>query len=143
MFSLKKASKLFCSIVIILLVFEFFFYYTSKHQFDSFLKTNFLKGLNESRQKTVLKINKDFYSISKNELKDQSITNSKISWENVTQIKMDAKRVGPGEQGLPYTLTDPEDIKENEKLFKVEGFYVVASNRISVERALPDKRPEA
>lgn len=67
----------------------------------------------------------------------------KILWENETQNEIDAKRTGPGEQGLPLKLTDPKEIEQNEILFKKEGFYVIVSDKISYERALPDKRPKA
>jgi len=66
----------------------------------------------------------------------------KIDWENTRFIEYEARRNGPGEQGKPYELTDPEDIKKNEDLFKQEGFYVLVSDKISVQRALKDWRPE-
>lgn len=86
------------------------------------------------------KLNKIYSLDQKSNVKVEEIL---FNWENETQIKLDAQRTGPGEQGKPYILTDPEDIKRNKKLFNIEGFYVIVSDKISVERALPDKRPEA
>lgn len=85
------------------------------------------------------------YHISKykiSEITSKHQLNDKISWENETQIAIDAKREGPGEQGLPVTLTDPIEIRDNQKTFAVEGFYVFVSDKISLARALPDKRPK-
>ena len=61
-------------------------------------------------------------------------------WHDYEFMKYEAAREGPGEQGSPYTLTDPEDIQLNEKLFKIEGLFVVVSDKISVNRSVPDVR---
>lgn len=61
-------------------------------------------------------------------------------WHDWEFIKYEAHRIGPGEQGKPFVLTDPEDIKRNEKLFETEGNFVVASDKISVNRSVPDTR---
>ncbi|KAG5678097.1 hypothetical protein PVAND_007799 [Polypedilum vanderplanki] len=66
----------------------------------------------------------------------------KISWENKTQIESDSKRIGPGEQGKPFVLTDPTEIAENKKYIEKEGFSILASDKISLNRALPDMRPQ-
>ena len=61
-------------------------------------------------------------------------------WQDHNFIKYEATRVGPGEQGKPFDLTSDDDIALNAKLFKVEGLFVVASDRISVNRSVPDTR---
>lgn len=114
----KKNIKRCCYILIPLLLLQYFLYYTQKYNF-----------INNTEQKI---ISKAFLN-----------SNDKIDWENTTFIEHEAKRVGPGEQGKPYSLTDPEEIKENEVLFKREGFYVGVSDKISSDRALPDMRPES
>ena len=55
-------------------------------------------------------------------------------------MKYEAAREGPGEQGVPYALTDPKDIQLNEELFKIEGLYAIVSDKISVNRSVPDVR---
>jgi hypothetical protein len=64
-----------------------------------------------------------------------------ISWENTAFFEYERRRKGPGEQGLPFELTDPSEIKENEEWQRKEGFYKIVSDKISVDRALPDFRP--
>ena len=64
-----------------------------------------------------------------------------VSWEDVKFYEYEKRRRGPGEQGEPFNLTDPEEIKANEKKIKKEGFYVLVSDKISVDRAMPDYRP--
>jgi len=61
-------------------------------------------------------------------------------WHDYEFIKYEAKRVGPGEQGKPFELTDPIDIALNNKLFQVEGLFVIVSDKISVNRSVPDVR---
>ena len=57
----------------------------------------------------------------------------------IHQIGEGTKKV-PGENGQPFNLTDPADIELNDKLFKIEGLYVVVSDKISVNRSVPDTR---
>lgn len=61
-------------------------------------------------------------------------------WHDWKFIEYERKRKGPGEQGKPFELTDPKDIELNEKLFRVEGLFVVVSDKISVNRSVPDTR---
>lgn len=56
-------------------------------------------------------------------------------WHDYKFIAMEANRTGPGEQGKPFELTDPEDIKRNQKLFKIEGLYVLR-NKIIVNSCI-------
>lgn len=46
---------------------------------------------------------------------------------------------GPGEQGQPLHLK-PEDEHEKQELYKVNGFNALASDRIALNRSLPDIR---
>lgn len=63
-------------------------------------------------------------------------------WNDWDFIHYEKTRKGDGEQGEKFVLTDPKEIKLNEKLFKIEGLYVVASDKISVNRSVPDTRLE-
>ena len=62
------------------------------------------------------------------------------SWENAEQIYKDSLRVGFGEHGEPAILTDPEEIKKNEELRREFGTSVLISDKISVNRSIPDHR---
>ena len=61
-------------------------------------------------------------------------------WHDWKFIEYEKNRKGPGENGKPFILTDPADIELNDKLFKIEGLYVVVSDKISVNRSVPDTR---
>ena len=61
-------------------------------------------------------------------------------WHDWKFIEYEKNRKGPGENGKPFNLTDPADIELNDKLFKIEGLYVVVSDKISVNRSVPDTR---
>lgn len=77
-------------------------------------------------------INADFYNkVDDYELKD---------WHDYEFIAYEASRVGPGENGSAVELTDPNEIKTNQRLFEIEGLHVVVSDKISVNRSLPDVR---
>ncbi|KAK7872573.1 hypothetical protein R5R35_013799 [Gryllus longicercus] len=54
-------------------------------------------------------------------------------------MKLDAARRGPGEQGKPAFLDD-KDAQQKESLYKVNGFNALLSDRIALDRALPDIR---
>lgn len=118
--SLNKLVKLWIILVIFLLLLQSFLYFTNKYGFDYFVK----KSINNHCEKD--NVTKDY----------------RISWENQSFIEYEAKRKGNGEQGLPFELQNPNDIRTNDKLFNQEGFFVLVSDKISLERALPDKRPE-
>ncbi|CRK95802.1 CLUMA_CG009258, isoform A [Clunio marinus] len=70
-----------------------------------------------------------------------NISNEKVSWEDLDFINYEATRVGPGEQGHPVIVTDPDELAKNQEWVKKEGFFVDVSNKISVTRSLPDHRP--
>jgi hypothetical protein len=61
-------------------------------------------------------------------------------WHDWEFIEYEKTREGPGEQGKPFELTDPDDIALNQELLKTEGLYVIASDEISVNRSVPDFR---
>jgi hypothetical protein len=65
---------------------------------------------------------------SSNELKD---------WHDYDFLNIEMTRNGPGERSS-YTLTDPDEIKQNEELLEKTGVALVVSNKISVTRALQD-----
>lgn len=68
--------------------------------------------------------------------------NEKKDWHDYEFIAYERSREGPGEQGKPFVLTEPHDIELNQELFNEEGLYVVVSDKISVNRSIPDYRPE-
>lgn len=72
--------------------------------------------------------------------RSQREKSQKIKWSDNKFIAQSYKRVGFGENGIPGILKDPEEIKENEELFKTFGMSVVVSDKISVNRSVPDFR---
>lgn len=66
-------------------------------------------------------------------------TNTKKDWHNYAQIASDANRTGPGEQGQAVILSSDEEAKKG-SLYKVNGFNAFASDKIALERSLPDIR---
>lgn len=66
----------------------------------------------------------------------------KVDWHNRTLIQLEKRRHGPGEHGLAYTLEDSEDIERNNVLKKDTGYFSVVSDKISVNRSIPDIRHE-
>lgn len=66
----------------------------------------------------------------------------KIDWLDNEFVEYEANRTGLGEQGKPVVLTDPEEIKQNEELTKVEGLSALISDKISVNRSVTDTRPK-
>lgn len=61
-------------------------------------------------------------------------------WHNYEQIKYEASRTGPGEQGKPFTSILPNETKLNQELFDVNGYYGLVSDKISINRSVPDLR---
>lgn len=64
----------------------------------------------------------------------------KIDYHDYEFMKKEASREGLGEQGEAVNLEDPDEIELNRELSKEFGFYVIVSDRISVNRSLPDVR---
>jgi hypothetical protein len=69
-----------------------------------------------------------------------NVLRKKIDWHNYTHINLEQSRKGPGEQGKKFVLTDPEDIKRNQELNRVNGYWAVASDIISPNRSINDIR---
>lgn len=69
-----------------------------------------------------------------------SVYEEKIDWNDYVQMTKDRLRSGPGEHGEAFQLTDPLDQKENEKLFEEYGLAALVSDKISVNRSIPDFR---
>lgn len=67
------------------------------------------------------------------------ISNEKIDWHEYEHIEKDQLRIGIGEQGKPAHLTASESSVYDE-LFKVNGFNAALSDKIALDRALPDIR---
>ena len=63
-------------------------------------------------------------------------------WNNYEFMKAEGRRKGLGEHGKSVELTDYEDIKLNQKLYNKTGVSVVISDKISVNRSIPDNRLE-
>lgn len=63
-------------------------------------------------------------------------------WHDWPFIEYEKTRTGPGEQGIPHFLTDPVEIALNKKLSKVEGLSPLVTDKISVNRSVPDGRLE-
>ncbi|CAO1427046.1 unnamed protein product [Diamesa tonsa] len=61
-------------------------------------------------------------------------------WHDYEFMVKESLRVGLGEQGAEVILTDPEEVEMNHKLYNKTGFSVVVSNKISLERSLPETR---
>lgn len=67
-----------------------------------------------------------------------SIENTKTrTWIDQQLVDEDQKRVGIGEHGVEVSLSDPEEISSNAKLYEETGFSVIVSDKISVNRSLP------
>lgn len=62
-----------------------------------------------------------------------------IDWHNYTQIEVEVKRKGPGEQGAAFYLP-PGNEKRKEELYKVNGFNGLASDFIAINRSVADIR---
>ncbi|XP_050503790.1 N-acetylgalactosaminyltransferase 6 [Diabrotica virgifera virgifera] len=67
------------------------------------------------------------------------IDNEKIDWHDYDRIKRDALRTGRGEQGKPEHLYSNET-DQYDALYKVNGFNALLSDKIALDRAIPDIR---
>ncbi|CAO1392457.1 unnamed protein product, partial [Diamesa tonsa] len=63
-------------------------------------------------------------------------------WHDYNFMDYEAKRIGPGEQGAPVYLEDEEDKRLDAQTYAIEGLSVVTSDKISVNRSIPDVRNE-
>uniref|UniRef100_A0A8C3VIB8 Polypeptide N-acetylgalactosaminyltransferase n=1 Tax=Catagonus wagneri TaxID=51154 RepID=A0A8C3VIB8_9CETA len=58
-------------------------------------------------------------------------------WHDREAIRRDAQRTGNGEQGKPYPMTDAERV---DQAYRENGFNIYVSDKISLNRSLPDIR---
>uniref|UniRef100_A0A8D2I410 Polypeptide N-acetylgalactosaminyltransferase 10 n=1 Tax=Urocitellus parryii TaxID=9999 RepID=A0A8D2I410_UROPR len=58
-------------------------------------------------------------------------------WHDKEAIRRDAQRIGNGEQGRPYPMTDAERV---DQAYRENGFNIYVSDKISLNRSLPDIR---
>jgi polypeptide N-acetylgalactosaminyltransferase len=61
-------------------------------------------------------------------------------WHNYKLINDEKNREGFGEHGIAAHLDDPREKLENEKFYNATGISVLISNKISVNRSIPDSR---
>ncbi|XP_060800653.1 N-acetylgalactosaminyltransferase 6 isoform X2 [Amyelois transitella] len=66
-------------------------------------------------------------------------SSKKIDWHNYTQINHERSRKGIGEQGRPAYLSG-EDADLEKRLYQVNGFNGALSDKIPLNRSLPDIR---
>jgi polypeptide N-acetylgalactosaminyltransferase len=64
---------------------------------------------------------------------------TKIDWHDHKLIEAEAKQKGIGEQGKSAFLS-VDDNANKEELYKVNGFNGLLSDRIALNRSLPDIR---
>ncbi|XP_059554982.1 polypeptide N-acetylgalactosaminyltransferase 10 isoform X3 [Myotis daubentonii] len=86
-----------------------------------FLSFSFLKGSHNQQKKV-------FFLGDGQKLKD---------WHDKEAIRRDAQRVGNGEQGRPYPMTDAERV---DQAYRENGFNIYVSDKIALNRSLPDIR---
>ncbi|XP_014840327.1 PREDICTED: polypeptide N-acetylgalactosaminyltransferase 10-like [Poecilia mexicana] len=63
----------------------------------------------------------------------------RVDWHDHEAIRRDAARIGNGEQGKPFPLTETDRV---DQAYRENGFNIYVSNRISLNRSLPDIRHE-
>ncbi|XP_045480416.1 N-acetylgalactosaminyltransferase 6-like [Harmonia axyridis] len=67
------------------------------------------------------------------------LNGEKIDWHNYQLIEEDSKKKGPGEQGKSAVLKNNE-MENYEELYKVNGFNAALSDKIALDRSIPDIR---
>lgn len=116
----------FCAVVLVTLLFLFFMLKQEGDHHESF---------EHFRQ--------EHWDLSHVGIKEYPIaTNySRKDWHDYKFMEYEAGRTGPGEKGAGVVLTDPKEIELNKNLTSIEGLPVVISDKISVQRSVPDTRP--
>ena len=66
---------------------------------------------------------------------------SLVDYHNYKQMEEERHRTGPGEQGAPVYLSG-EEKKLSDRVFTENGFSRVVSDKIALDRAIPDLRHE-
>lgn len=69
----------------------------------------------------------------------KSISKEMKDWNNIKLLVDEKFRSGPGEHGAKY-FTPGEPTKEEEELFRMTGHNALVSDKISLDRAVPDLR---
>ncbi|XP_070494252.1 N-acetylgalactosaminyltransferase 6-like [Chironomus tepperi] len=91
----------------------------------------------------IVAVYSNFSSNSENEvieLRTEVVQEELIDYNDYKYMVEQLRRVGDGEIGKPVFLDDPDEIERNEKLYQKTGFYAVVSDKISVNRSVPDLR---
>lgn len=66
---------------------------------------------------------------------------SRKDWHDWKFILLEENREGPGERGEKVILIDKTEIDRNSKLRELHGLSALISDKISVNRTVPDTRP--
>nr|XP_033502410.1 polypeptide N-acetylgalactosaminyltransferase 10-like [Epinephelus lanceolatus] len=61
----------------------------------------------------------------------------RVDWHDYEAMRRDAARSGNGEQGKPFPLTESDRV---DQAYRENGFNIYISDRISLNRSLPDIR---
>uniref|UniRef100_A0A7N6BNI0 Glycosyltransferase 2-like domain-containing protein n=1 Tax=Anabas testudineus TaxID=64144 RepID=A0A7N6BNI0_ANATE len=61
----------------------------------------------------------------------------RTDWHDYEVMRRDAARIGNGEQGKPFPLTETDRV---DQAYRENGFNIYVSDRISLNRSLPDIR---
>jgi hypothetical protein len=103
--------------------------------FDKFFKDRFqFEALKREREDKELHHTGSFFNGQ-----PKNIHKKKIDWHDYEFIKCEGKRAGLGEQGKPASLSK-EEAEAEDKLFKRNGFNALLSDKISLNRSVPDIR---
>ncbi|KAL7049519.1 hypothetical protein ACKWTF_003737 [Chironomus riparius] len=71
--------------------------------------------------------------------RNRNLENKKIDWHDYEAIKKEESRTGTGEHGKSETL-DPKENELKDKLYRQNGFNALLSDKISLNRSVPDIR---
>jgi polypeptide N-acetylgalactosaminyltransferase len=82
---------------------------------------------------------RDSHTVQLKPLHFEARTSLKIDWHDYHMIEMENRRKGLGEQGVAAKLSG-RDKDNEEKISLANGFNGLLSDKISVNRSLPDIR---
>lgn len=68
--------------------------------------------------------------------------NKKIDWHDYSFMEYESLRTGDGENGYPVILNNETENVEIQRLIEEFSYNVIASDKISLDRSIPDTRPE-
>lgn len=66
----------------------------------------------------------------------------KIDWHDWKFVEYEITRHGPGEQGEGVRLRTAKEIMQNRRIANFQGLSAIISDKISVNRSVPDTRHE-